>query len=134
MPSAAPVTAVPSSALALAFSFAIKRILRERVSRMPPGLIWMDGRRSTGLMPSHESAPARTRHRRCSAKTSQSFQVLANLGKSRISRPYTCCCTDRVGTAAPDRLPAPGAEAETSPTLSLSHRAAFEAHRRAEPW
>lgn len=69
MPSAAPVTAVPSSALALAFSFAIKRILRERVSRMPPGLIWMDGRRSTGLMPSHESAPARTRHRRCSAKT-----------------------------------------------------------------
>jgi len=46
--------------LALAFSFAIKRILRERVSRMPPGLIWMDGRRSTGLMPSHESAPART--------------------------------------------------------------------------
>ena len=133
MPSAAPVTAVPSSALALAFSFAIKRILRERVSRMPPGLIWMDGRRSTGLMPSHESAPGpHEASSRCSAKIS--FQVLANLVKSRISRPYTCCCTDRVGTAAPDRLPAPGAEAETSPTLSLSHRAAFEAHRRAEPW
>ena len=51
-PSAAPVADVPPSALAMAFSFAIKRILRERVSRMPPGLIWMDGRRSTGLMPS----------------------------------------------------------------------------------
>ena len=38
-PSAAPVADVPPSALAMAFSFAIKRILRERVSRIPPGLM-----------------------------------------------------------------------------------------------